>query len=381
MFRLKGKKKIQAVVLVLLITAIAYASASGPEARYTGAPGDINSCVQCHDTYHEANVGPGSVRITNNPAVYEPGQPYTVTVTVQQSARQKYGFQLTAIDSNGNKAGQLTPINSDTQVNSQTGTGGREYIQHSQSGTLPNGQGSRTWQVRWTAPSTDIGTVRFFVAGNAANGNGANDSDYIYTNTALSESPTTVVTLTLETQPTGQTLVAGSKYLIDWTVTNPSNVDSYELRYSTDDGMTFPITNLITPNSITDPAVTSYEWTVPNVSSTQARLRVLAATKSGTAIEVKSDKFTITGDGSVQIPRITNAEVIGKHLYVDGVNLKTDGKVEMDGVTQKTSYESATRLKCKKAGKKIAKGQEVDLVIKFPDGSRTDVFVWVRPSQ
>ena len=378
---MKIKKKIQAVILVLLITVIAYASVTGPEARHTGAPGDIGTCYDCHDKVLSGiNAGSGDVLINGLPAVYQPGQEYTFTVTVQQGGKQRFGFQLTAINSDGDRVGTLAPDNSDSQLNSQTGTGGRQYINHTQAGTLPNTQSGHTWRVRWTAPSNDAGTVRFFAAGNAADGNGTQEGqDFIYTTSAISESPSTVVSVTLETQPGGQTLAGGSNYLIDWAVVNPSNVDSYELRYSTDDGMTFPITNLI--KSITDSSVTSFEWIVPNVSSTQARLRLLTATKSGTAIEVQSGKFTITGDGSVQIPAITNAEVIGKHLYLDGVNLKEGGKVELDGVTQKTSYESATRLKCKKAGKKIAKGQEVDLVIKFPDGSRTAVFVWVRPNQ
>ena len=378
---MKGKKKIQAVVLVLLIAVMAYASVTGPEARHTGAPGDIGTCYDCHDKVTSGiNAGSGSVQISGLPAVYEPGQEYTFTITVQQGGKQRFGFQITAIDRDGDRAGSLSPDNSDSQINPLTGTGGRQYINHTQAGTLPNIQSGHTWRVRWAAPSNDAGTVRFFAAGNAADGNGTQEGqDFIYTTSAIAESPTTVVSVTLETQPGGQTLVVGSKYLIDWTVANSSNVDSYELRYSTDDGMTFPITNFI--KSITDPAETSFEWTVPNVSSTQARLRVLTATKSGTAIEIQSGRFTIAGDGSAQVPAITNAEVIGKHLYLDAVNLKEGGKVELDGVTQKTSYESATRLKCKKAGKKIAKGQEVDLVIKFPDGSRTAVFVWVRPSQ
>lgn len=381
MIKLKGKKKIQVVVLVLLLTAIAYASVTGPEARYTGAPGDIGTCYNCHDAVTSGiNSGAGSVQVNALPAVYTPGQEYTITVVTQQGGKQRYGFQLTAVDGSGNRAGTLEPDGSDSQLNSQTGAGGRQYIQHSQTGTLPNGQGNHTWRIRWTAPSADVGTVRFYAAGNAANGDGTNQGqDNIYTALALTESPTTVVTLQLETQPAGQTLAAGSKYLIDWTITNPSNVDSYEIRYSTDDGMTFPITNLIF--STLDAAVTSYEWTVPNVSSTQARIRVLAATKAGTAIEVRSGQFTITGDGSVQIPRITNAEVIGKHLYVDGVNLKDGAKVELDGETVKTSFETATRLKCKKAGKKIDRGEEVDLLIKFPDGTQTPLFVWVRPNQ
>lgn len=380
MFKLKGKRKIQAVLLVLLVTAIAYASATGPEARYTGAPGDIGTCYNCHDAVASGiNSGGGGVQINGLPAVYEPGEQYTFTVVTQQGGKQRYGFQLTAIDSNGNRAGTLAPDSTDSQLNSQTGTGGRQYIQHSQTGTLANGQSNHTWRIRWTAPSNDVGTVRFFAAGNAANGDGTNQGqDNIYTTSALSESPTTVVTLRLDTEPEGQALATGAKYLIDWTVTNPSNVDSYEIRYSTDDGMTFPITNLVF--STTDASITSYEWTVPNASSTQARLRVLAATKAGSAIEVKSGRFTITGGGTSLIPRIVSAEVIGKHLYVEGVNLKEGAKVEMDGVTQKTSFETATRLKCKKAGKKIARGQEVDLVIKFPDNTQTDVFPWVRPN-
>ena len=367
--------------MVLLVTAIAYASATGPEARYTGAPGDIGTCYNCHDDADAGiNSGGGSVQINGLPAVYTPGQEYSFTVVTQQAGRQRYGFQITALDDDGNRAGTLAPVNSDSQLNSQTGAGGRQYIQHSQTGTLANGQGSHTWRLEWVAPSGDVGPVTFYAAGNAANGDGTNQGqDNIYTARSLTESPTSVVTVQLETQPAGQTLAAGSTYLIDWTVTNPSNVDSYEIRYSTDDGMTFPITNLI--KTITDPAVTSHEWTVPNVSSTQARLRVLAATKSGAAIEVKSGQFTIAGDGAALIPRIISAEIIGKHLYVDGVNLKEGAKVELDGATQKTSFETATRLKCKKAGKKIARGQEVELVVKFGDGTRTDVFVWVRPSQ
>ncbi|HET9532410.1 MAG TPA: choice-of-anchor V domain-containing protein, partial [Blastocatellia bacterium] len=98
MIGLKTDRKIQSVIAVPLLTVTAYAYVTGPDARYTNAPGDIGSCVNCHDTFHEANVGPGSVRIDDVPAVYEPGQQYTLRVVVQQNGRQKFGFQLTAID-------------------------------------------------------------------------------------------------------------------------------------------------------------------------------------------------------------------------------------------------------------------------------------------
>src|SRR5215470_7665104 len=130
MFQFNRKERLQSVVVILFVTAVAYAKITGPDAGYTNAPGDLGNCTSCHDTYHDPNVGPGSVRMTGVPLVYQPGQEYIVAVVVQQANRQRYGFQLTAIDQDGNRAGTLSEIGSDTQVNSATGFGGRQYIEH-----------------------------------------------------------------------------------------------------------------------------------------------------------------------------------------------------------------------------------------------------------
>jgi hypothetical protein len=377
--RLQRKQKLQSIVLILLIVAIAYANSTGPEARHTGAPGDIGSCVQCHDTFEVANVGPGSVRIDNLPTVYTPGQAYTLRVVVQQAARPRFGFQLTSINMDGDRAGTLTPLGADTQINAVTGTGDRQYIQHTETGTSPTVSGSRTWQVGWVAPSTDIGTVRFYVAGNAANNDGTNQNDYIYTNTALSESATTTVNVSFSSLPDGQTLAAGSRYTIDWSATNTSNVSSYEVRYSTDDGATFPIMNLIF--TTTDPNVTSFDWTVPNNPTSQARIRVQAATRSGAAVEIRSGRFSITGDGQPSLPTISSIEIIGKHLYVNGDNFKEGAKVELNSSDIKTNNEEdfSHRLRCKKAGKTIARGQTVSIRVRNPGDIRSDLIFWTRP--
>jgi hypothetical protein len=374
--------KLRATVIILFAAVAAYASVTGPEARYTNAPGDIGSCVNCHDTFHEANVGPGSVRVDDVPAVYEPGRQYTLRVVVQQGGRQRFGFQLTAIDKDGDRVGTLAPVSGDSQVNPVTGAGDRQYINHRQAGTQATSSGARIWQVRWTAPSTDEGTVRFYVAGNAANGDGTNQNDHIYTNTAISESPTTVVNVSLESEVAGMTLEAGSKFTIDWGATNTSNVASYDVRYSTDDGATFPITNLIF--ATTDAAITSFEWTVPDVSTTEARIRVQASTRSGAAVEVRSGNFTINGSGSPapSTPTIVSAEIIGKHLFVNGNNFEEGAKVEMNDVKIKTSNEEdfSHRLKCKKAGKKIARGQTVMLRVVNPDNTASELFPYTRPN-
>ena len=329
-------RRIKASVLVLFLAAVAYARVTGPEPGYTNAPGDIGNCTACHDHPGQINVGSGNVRIDGVPAVYETGRDYTVAVTVQQAGRQRFGFQLTAIDGSGNRAGTFGSLGGDTQVIPEVGLGGRQYIVHTQSGTSGS-SGSHVWEIRWTAPSTDAGTVRFFVAGNAADGDGTNQgNDFIYTNSFPSDSSTSVVTLLLLSQPDNQTLQAGSKFTINWTATGGSNLAGYEVRYSTDDGMTFPITNLVF--STTNTSVTSYEWTVPNTATTQARLRVQASSQSGSAVNAISGRFTITGGGSIPMPQIFNASVSGKKLIVTGVDFGFGADLFIDGQKQKKTF-------------------------------------------
>ncbi len=380
MFKLHGKEKLQALVLILFVTAVAYAKITGPDAGYTNAPGDLGNCTSCHDTFHDPNVGPGSVSMNGVPAVYTPGQQYTVSVIVQQRNRQRFGFQLTALDQNGSKAGTLESLSSETQVNPETGAGGRQYIEHTDLGTFPNGVASRTWQVRWTAPSTDIGTVRFWFAGNAANGDGTNQNDYIYTSSASSDSPTSVVSVALQSELAGMVLPAGSHHTIDWTVTGLSNIDNIELRYSTDDGATFPISNRIL--STTDATTTSHDWTVPNTPTTHAILRVLVGKKSGDAVQALSGVFTITGDGSAALPEITGATANVKKLFVFGRNFAMGAVVEVNGnevATLNDGDDPSGFLRCKKGAKKIAPGSMATLVVRNPDGSVSTPFSVTKP--
>ena len=380
MFNLNAKQKLKVAVVVLFASIVAYASVEGPEPGYTNAPNDLGNCTACHD-HHLVDTGPGSVRINGLPAVYQPGQTYSFSVTTAQNSRIRYGFQLTALDQLGKRAGTLASVDNNTKVLSETGVGGRQYIEHTEGGTMSALPGSRTWQLRWTAPATDIGTVRFYVAGNATNNSGVqDDDDWIYTSSNLVDSPTTLVTLSLETRPDGLTLEAGSVFAIDWTTTNPSNIDNTELRYSTDDGATFPITNQIL--FTTDTSVTSFDWTIPNTPTSNARLRVKIGKKSGDAVEVVTAAFTIAGDGSsAPAPRITGAETSGKKLYVTGENFQMDAKVYLDGEKQKTANEDdfSHLLKCKKAGKKITPGVPVTLFVRNPDGTESAPFSFTKP--
>ncbi|MBI3950760.1 MAG: VCBS repeat-containing protein [Acidobacteria bacterium] len=54
-------------------------------------------------------------------------------------------------------------------------------IEHTLPGTARGKTGGNTWTFDWVAPSTNVGDVGFYGAGNASNGNNANTGDKIYT--------------------------------------------------------------------------------------------------------------------------------------------------------------------------------------------------------
>jgi hypothetical protein len=159
------------------------ASASGPSASHTGAPGEAN-CTACHSDF-PVNSGTGSVSIGTLPTNYLPNQSIPISVTVSQEDAIIYGFQLTAIDSRGRQVGSFTlPAQMPAQMQIVDGIvngNPRRYVEHTVDGIIPTQTGSKTWTFNWTAPSLRAGKVRFYVAGNGADSNGAPSGDYIYT--------------------------------------------------------------------------------------------------------------------------------------------------------------------------------------------------------
>jgi uncharacterized protein (TIGR03437 family) len=130
--------------------------------------------------------------LTGLPANYSPNQEINVTVTLNQANRARFGFQITALDDQGGRAGEMTVTDaSRTQRITGVVLGKlREYIEHNFSGTAPNGANQGSWTFRWKAPAQSVGRVTFYIAGNAANGNGSNSGDFIYTiNRSLDAAP------------------------------------------------------------------------------------------------------------------------------------------------------------------------------------------------
>lgn len=181
-------KKIIYTFCVMASALILFTSHSGGFAAVegqglTGAPGDTKlsngdpkTCQFCHnggsfnpkatiDILDEAGV--------NTVTKYEAGKTYTIRVSVNAGAGTPggYGFQLIDIrkSNDANLKGflptqangiQLTPLGN-----------GRVYAEHSMRST------SKTFDVKWKAPSPSVGTVTFYAVGNAVNGTGGSSGD------------------------------------------------------------------------------------------------------------------------------------------------------------------------------------------------------------
>lgn len=190
--KMGGIFAIAAIVFSVLLfsdkTEKTYASASGPSPSHTGAPGEAN-CTACH-TEFPVNSGTGSVTITGVPAIYKPNQQYQITVRTSQVGATIYGFQLTAIDSAGRKAGTYTlPTQTPPRMQLDKGFVGnnfRQYIEHTVDGLIPAQFDYHTWTFTWTAPATRVGKIGFYAAGNASNSDGQTSGDYIYTTSKAS---------------------------------------------------------------------------------------------------------------------------------------------------------------------------------------------------
>lgn len=169
----------------------AAASVFGPTPSYTDAPGE-NNCTACHVNV-PVNSGTGGVQIAGVPSNFLPGQQIPITITTSQADGVIYGFQFTAIDNAGRRAGTFTIGTTEpppTQiVTGDVGGNSRQYFEHTMDGIVPTMFGSKSWNVTWNAPSQPVGKVSFYAAGNAANGDGATSGDYIYTTSKLSVGP------------------------------------------------------------------------------------------------------------------------------------------------------------------------------------------------
>ncbi|HEY2018994.1 MAG TPA: choice-of-anchor V domain-containing protein, partial [Bryobacteraceae bacterium] len=189
----------KAAVVLSAIPVLIYAESSGPQPGLSGVPNEAGTCTACHGT-GKANINGGSVAVTfPNGQTYTPGLKQHLVVTVADPTAKRWGFQTAArqAGSTSTIAGGFTSTDANTQVicsnnrfnGSQRTTSGAcpsatpfMYVEHTLAGTRLGTTGSVNFEFDWTPPASDVGSIIFYVAANAANGNNNDDSgDHVYT--------------------------------------------------------------------------------------------------------------------------------------------------------------------------------------------------------
>ena len=238
------------VLLLMGATGSAFAFSFGPPDERTGAPNEANCATAgCH-AGNELNATGGSLMLTI-PETYMPNEVYTIIVDLARAGQSRWGFEMTALDADGAKAGTFELADEANTL--LTETNGKEYVKHNASGTAAGTADANQWTVQWTAPNADIGPVTFYAAGNAADGTFGPDKDYIYTTSDESTPPIpTVAGVSLEADSTAQPTmdaVAGVTYTL--TVKNTGNMmDTLTLTVSPEVGVEGSVIGALSQKSV-----------------------------------------------------------------------------------------------------------------------------------
>jgi len=179
-------KKIYNVIIVLAIPALFLILTSesgklnGSPGGKTGSLGDGNAnCTECHagtPVTEELWIYSPELLTTG----YQSGQVYNIVVLGVDPEAARFGFEATAESSNGTKVGTFTP----GAMSLNKLCNNNKAVTHTQAGTVPLSPGQGTsWFFTWTAPETTTGTITFYAAVNAANGNNQNSGDHIHLST------------------------------------------------------------------------------------------------------------------------------------------------------------------------------------------------------
>ena len=168
--------------LLLMLTAAPSSSrgySSGPPDGVAGDPPQYNNCTMCHNSF-PVNSGDGLLQLLGLPQAYQPDSTYLLVIALVDTGQSRWGFELTSILNDGSQGGILAPGSTMLEQLSEGPGTQRDYLKHTTLGTL-QGLPAAAWGIEWTAPSVGSDSVHFYLAGNAANGNGNNQGDYIYT--------------------------------------------------------------------------------------------------------------------------------------------------------------------------------------------------------
>ena len=156
---------------LLILTLFLLGNSNNPPNGRTGAPGD-QLCSSCHSS----GSMNGNISLSGLPASIQPNTTYalTLTSTVTTGSASTAGFQIVALNSNNQNAGDMIPTGPEVGTNT---SGGREYMEQRGDKSISGGQVS--WTFDWESPATATGSgdITFYASSVLANNNGSTSGD------------------------------------------------------------------------------------------------------------------------------------------------------------------------------------------------------------
>lgn len=188
---------------LLLIAAGSLSSSSGAGAVQgvdrTGSPVGNGSCASCHNSgTFDPSISLSVLDDGMAVSEYQPGKTYQfeVKITAASGSPNAYGFQAVALSGADNDgAGSFGAPPQGIQL---TSINGREYAEQSQRAS------EGTFVLDWTAPDSDVGEIRFYAGGNAADGAGGTAGD----NGVFLDSPLTLGFSTVSSSANVSSIIA-----------------------------------------------------------------------------------------------------------------------------------------------------------------------------
>ncbi len=164
---------------IILQTHTVQTKVAGAPSGRTGSPGDNNATCATGNCHAGGSTFMTGIMSSNIPVEgYEPGQLYTITATLTDPNKVRFGFEISPQDLNGNLLGSMTVTDGVTTKIIST-----KWITHKQAGT--SGAGGKTWNFDWIAPAAGTGDVTFYGAFNYSNNDQHKTGDVIKTSTMM----------------------------------------------------------------------------------------------------------------------------------------------------------------------------------------------------
>ena len=349
---LKNTLPLWGVLLLLFAvgTGNAFAFSSSPPDGLTGAPTEGN-CTQCH-VGNTLNAAGGALMLTI-PETYEPNEVYTIIVNLSRTGQSRWGFEMTALNADGARAGSFAADDAGNAQLSEVNS--KQYIKHTSIGTAQGTTDEHSWEFQWTAPDADIGPITFYAAGNAANNAAGNIGDYIYTTNSESTPVIAGVSLEVVGEAALSTTdaVEGVSYTLE--VTNTGNAtDTVSLEASAEVGIGGSVLGSFSESSIeleagasaevtlsvkgdllTEPG--DYPITVTATSGTDSTMTAEATTTTtievlviaGVSLEVVGDDALSTMDAVEGVSYTLKVTNTGN--MTDTVSLEASAEVGIEG--------------------------------------------------